>query len=327
MEYAVYHYEVSQNVQTKLDIPDNVMKQHVENRYERFGRLFLKRTQMKLYQQKENDTEEYENFVMQTLRDVYVLQVNRNLYKTLYENTHQTENGIPKYEARKAKSLPLGHVIIDNREDRHLILIEKGTAWGKVPKALHELLQESLSRLLYDSYGLDITITAKMQPTEFVDFVNQQCRKNKDVVKRITIDYLNNGDKKGETPKGRGTLPLRAMSDYADKYNALKSTFSMEFQELHKEKIKHMVKLAQLCGEHNYVIAVKFGDYGIYHDKDVVVAFYQLADQAFSNFIAGQMVTGSDPKNGTFALLEWLEEVWKKTKDLEDGTKITRRKC
>lgn len=324
-DFAVYEYEIIRPAQGNLNFTENMIQQNLAQKRENFGKLFVKGTQMKLYQQKSNGEmpDLFENYVVQVERDVVILQVNRTVYKTLIEPADHTVNGVPAYEPRKAKSLPLGYVIIDNREGHGFIMMEKNTAWGKVPKTLCELLQESLGRLLFDNYGLGISISAKLQPTEFSEFVDQQCQKNKDVVKRITIDYLHAGgaNDKWKSMSGRGTKSLRALADTGDKFEAIRSTFSMEFQELHKDKIRDMVRLAQLCGEYDYKISVKFNDFGLYKSNSTIVAFYSLDVQPFDNFITGQTYTDTETGEVTYALLLWLDDKWNKTKELENEAK------
>lgn len=320
-DYAIYKYDLVRPEQMNLNFTENIMQQNYVHRRVHFGNLFHKGTKMNLYQLKARlDNDIFDNYVLQVSNDVYVVQINKNEYKTLIEPSQHTVNGAPAFEARKAKSQPLGHVVIDNREGHGFMAIEKGTAWGKVPKQLCEVLQESLSRLLYDSCGLGIKICPKLQPTDFADFVDLQCRKHKDIVKRITIDYTGNAKRNGKNISGRGTRSLKALSDFSDKYNAIKSTFSMEFQEMNKEKIRDMVKLAQLCGEYDYNISVRFNDFGIYHNNDTIVAFYFLPDDILTDFI--NMQSSSDGLNGdcTYALLEWLDTSWQKTKELDDET-------
>lgn len=336
-QFAIYEYEIIEAKEKSAFSTQNLKPKSLEERRDIFSKILGKGCRLNLYTTKDDGTADiYENYKWNGCDDVFVYQVNNKQNKTLVKPTGETLNGIPQFDEETETSMPLGRIAIDNRkiDDREvnkgLIAIEKNAGWGKTPDKLRGLLEVSFRRILID-YGLDIKIQAKLQPTEFWSFLDEQCEKNGDSVTRVSIEFNHKNKKKQDNtetwrdnPKQRPARLMKSIDDIAKKNNAIKSIFTMEFESVNARKIKDMVHIAQLCDENEYELSVGLKNFGIYRSGDFVTVFFPMDEEALI-FLGKQIVSDRDGNHNTFQLMTWFDEVWAKVKTIENEAATPRK--
>lgn len=323
--FAIYEFDIKASKEPGYNLTPNMIQTNLEKKQEIFSSLF-EGNKLNLFLTKGDGTPQpYDNYKWKGVEDVFVYQVNNIQNKTIVEATGETLNGIPQYDSIPKTSLPLGLLAIDNRsgkDGKGLMAIEKNAGWGKTPEKLRELLETSFNSVL-EEYGLEITIGAKMQPTEFWPFLDEQCNKNGDGVTRVTIDIHHKTKKKEDKEKKnnrqRATLLMNNMNSIGERNGALKSSFSMEFESVNARKIKDMTHIAQLCDDNDYDLSVYLKKFGLYRSNDTVTAFFPMDDDALRTF-GWQYSSTMEDTNHTYQLMTWFDNVWTKVKELENDT-------
>lgn len=318
-DFAIYEFTIFESLEKKMDLTPTMVQNNLKDRKRIFSSLF-EGNKLSLYLDEVG--EPYDNYKWKGVEDVFVYQVNNQQNKGIVKPTGQTINGIPQYDVENELSLPLGLLAIDNRyEDQGLIAIEKNAGWGKTPEKLRVLLEQSLSRILWD-YGLDIKIEARLRPTEFWEFLDEQCNKNGDGVTKVTIeiDHKNKKSAESKGKKQRAARLMKNMDEVADKNKAIRSIFSMEFEDVNARKIKDMVHIAKLCDENDYELSVRLKKFGLYRSNETVTAFFPMEVEALTTF-GWQYTSTMEDNNHTYQLMTWFDEVRKKIANIEDDTK------
>lgn len=319
-QFAIYEYEIFVAIDGRMDLTPNMVQNNLNDRQRIFADLF-EGNKLNLYLSKEDGMPEmYDNYKWKGVENVFIYQINNNQNKTIIKPTGETKNGVPQFDGISEKSMPLGIVAIDNRrKDKGLIALEKNAGWGKTPEKLRDLLEQSFRHMLYDQ-GLDIKIEPKLRPTDFWGFTDEQCNKNGDSVTKVTIDFLHKNDKNPVNKKQRAAHLMKVIDNIGKKNGAIKSSFSMEFEEVNARKIKDMVHIAELCDKNEYDLSIYFKKFGLYRSKETVTAFYPMDEEVLNTF-GWQYSATMEDTNHTYQLMTWFDDVLKKLIELENEAK------
>lgn len=322
-DYAIYEYTISQAIDGNLNLTPEMVSDNLAKKQLVFASLF-EGNKLNLYISKsDGEIDHYDNYKLKGIDNVFVYQINNIKKMNIVKDSGKTNNGVPLYESVSEISKPLARIIIDNRDpDKGLIAIEKEAGWGKTPDKLRGLLEVSFRRVLTE-YGLDIKITAMKMPTVFWEFVDRQCKKYKDTVTKVTIDFLTHNKQKQKSahPRQRASSALTSMFNLSAANNAIKSTFSMEFESVTARKIKDMVRIADLCDQaENYALSIYFSKFGLYRSNQLVTAFFPLEDEVL-NLFGWQKSSTMIDTNSSFELMKWLDDVKKQIVDLHNEAK------
>lgn len=321
-DYAIYEYTITQAIDGNLNLTPKMSSDNLAKKQAIFASLFYG-NKLNLYLHKsDGEIDPYDNYKLKGIDNVFIYQINNNKKINIVKDSGRTNNGAPVYENVPETSKPLARIVVDNRcPDKGLIAIEKEAGWGKTPDKLRGLLEVSFRRILTE-YGLDIKITPMKMPTVFWEFVDRQCKKYKDTVTRVSIDFLthNKQQQKNAHPRQRASAALTSMFNLSAANKAIRSTFSMEFESITARKIKDMVRIADLCDQEEYALSIYFSKFGLYRSNQLVTAFFPMEEEVLNLFGWQRSSTMSDT-NTSYELMTWLDNVKKQIVDLQNEAK------
>lgn len=326
MEFEIYKIMLSQAQQKSLyaKADGSLLVDHAQ---EYLGKLF-EGNQLNIYKQKEKgDPIIYPNDILAKRKDVMVLRLNNIQSKTLIKPVEKNANGVTKYEPVKEISNPYNFIIIDNRDGICQMAIERNSAWGKHTDKVRDILQESLSRLLRDNFNLDISIEAKMQPTNIWDLVNERLDKG-DEVSRIAFSFRNRLTS-APIEEPRDISPrVKAAIEMGEIMRALKTRLSFDGAPKGSmdvsETCEDIASMARLCSSNAYELDINFRNFGLYRCNENITATFEPQEGIITDFINGDMIHYGESKN-LFDLLNWLDFIREQTKELNHAPASIKR--
>lgn len=249
------------------------------------------------------------NSVFKKDNNILLWRVNNNLAKGIWKPTGKDSNGNEQYEKETVESVPPCFVMIDNRPDRHLIAIEKNSAWSNTDK-LRDVLLDNFNNQLKTKFGIEMQIGAMISPTEFWDFVHQKIKEG-DYLTKITLDFKNPKDLyiKNSTSK-----ILKSWYNIQHLSNAIKSRLELTYGKNSIpdiiNKSKDLSELVNVCCQYRYNLAAHFRYFGKYVANQKAKAHFMMNDEDILYFI-----TEPNQLSGITVLEEWFDIVNESIKD------------
>ena len=249
------------------------------------------------------------NSVFKKDNDILLWQVNNNLPKGIWKPTGKDSNGNEQYEKETVESVPPCFVMIDNRPDRHLIAIEKNSAWSNTDK-LRDVLLANFNNQLKTKFGIEMQIGAMISPTEFWDFVHQKIKEG-DYLTKITLDFKNPKDPSIENSTSK---ILKSWYNIQHLSNALKSKMELTYGKNSIpdiiNKSKDLSELVNVCCQNGYNLSAHFKYFGKYVANQKAKAHFTMNDNKISMFQTNARLT-SDKS----VLEDWFDIVNESIKD------------
>lgn len=249
------------------------------------------------------------NSVFKKDNDILLWQVNNNLLKGIWKPAGKDSNGNEQYEKETVESVPPCFVMIDNRPDRHLIAIEKNSAWSKTDK-LRDVLLDNFNNQLKTKFGIEMQIGAMISPTEFWDFVHQKIKEG-DYLTKITLNFKNPKDPSIENSTSK---ILKSWYNIQHLSNALKSRLELTYGKNSIpdiiNKSKDLSELVNVCCQNGYNLSAHFKYFGKYVANQKAKAHFTMNDNNISMFQTNARLT-SDKS----VLEDWFDIVNESIKD------------
>lgn len=324
---AVFYENQQVNAFSKISAEEALQKAH------KLLANYLSGTQLHLSREVtrngERTIEPLKNDILSKHKDVYLLRINNNKSKSLIKEAETTTNGIRDFKEIKEISNPYCYVIIDNRDERHLIAIQKNSAFGD-PNTVRKVLENSINLLLQsDAIPIELHLYLRTRPAETWEFCEKQCKENGDAITRISFTFPNQKkvDLAHRIPKEEiGIIKnLAEISEYTD---AIKTLVQMEYSSADPKKLQtHADNFAQIirhCNSTNYNLYIHFRDYGKYSCDDHVKAMFPMHEGLITAF---RTKWTEVPFENEFGLISWCDEMYQKSEIYKDYEKTpTKRK-
>ena len=243
--------------------------------------------------------EQFHYEVLAHYNDIILLQIENNKVKTTIVDKQKKDN----------PHNPFCDVIIDYRPGQHLLAVERSPAFDNNPDKLKLIIEKAISSLFVQS-GHRITFNLLVQKDlKFWDAVTEIRRRNKDRVKRVTLDFHNSkteSDNNYSTTNFCSALTALAQKANANGYSALEAG---ENGEVNIDAIQEdLVNLADICyRQKEYDLTVHFQSYGIYKYGADVKAQFGVNDVALENFAGHADEAELFERNHQNSLSDWLE--------------------
>lgn len=297
-------YNQDQNVDANLKIAEQLMLS-----------LFDENTIKQIYKFKQDkDATIYPNDVMCPVRwNVVWWRVNNVQLKNLVRRKGKNAQGQDVYEDESENSYPYSHVVVDLRPEYLQIAIEKTPAWSNTDK-LADVLQESFNRLMSSRWGVSVSISARMEPTKFWDYVHKQVYDNGDYIKKISFSFKNPKLARSAAGISKNSR-LKQMARVAEMSGAIKSFYTMYFhknidKKKFSEKNRDLSEMVTLCGDKAYDLTVNFAKVKLYKSDEAVKACFPLPNNYLHAFSYNAVNI-----NNTLDLIDWLDEIDKQIKN------------
>ena len=326
-QYAIYKIKFRKSNEQNLEnINLDADKAFAEAR-ERFAKLF-EGHELKIFHTKYDGTADvYPNYIWHWDTCVYLIRLNNRQLMKLVQLKDDPQGGAPKCVESKIESNPYCYVIIDLREDRCQLAIEKSTAWKSDPDVVRDILQETFTYRMIDQ-KLEVELDAKMQPTKIWEYCHHRVNELKDPITRISLE-VDNPDKikQYDAPDAMGQN-VQGLVNIVKNSKAMRGLFTLYADQNDPmemdQKIEDMAEIVGVCSSNAYHLTIHFKKMRAYRCDEKVKAFFPVPKGAIESFQQGNKVLAENSEEGEFALVQWLDYVYNETKNFEDAAQIHR---
>lgn len=331
--FSIYRYEIESknDIQCRINFPEDIEKREFVSRspYVFFDSLFGKAGsvidgfgRIKTKAKNKNKLPEWEGHsakIEQHYEDFIVFQLQDNKKLTIHD-----EN----WDANSVGDHPYSRVIIDNRPNSHLIILERKTSVFRDQKKPSQIIKQSIERLLSE-YNFSFKLSPLIKKGDFWDGVDEIRHNFKDVVRKVQFDFKSDGAVEDD-----GTIPNQLMlliSRIADG-----GQLFMDIGDNTKlDSVRRdLSRMAELCREDgNYGLTVLFKDFGYYKYGQDLSAQYGMQDDVITEFIKMNrlpkeqgMFEESKINNPYETFKQWFDKVNKLFKDYDKKEPVVRQR-
>lgn len=260
------------------------------------------------------------NCVLRNEDGIALIRIHNKENYTQYDLPENTENEVKDCIGVPKSNYPFGYVVVDYRDGKCQLAIEKTSAWDSKTVTIRYCLENFFNDNLSESMGITTTLEEKTDKKEFEKFIDQRTIDHGDVIESFTFEYVNLKRK----PTARIPKDLTEMMEMHSKilefYDAISGATTMKMgTTVDNEKLKQLSTVVAYSTDNAFDLTVKLRDYGDYTVSKGIVAKYPMNDVVISNFkdyITPDIVTSD------FDLRSWLDEVFEKVKEGKDGEEI-----
>ncbi|MCR5395305.1 MAG: hypothetical protein K6E86_07920 [Bacteroidales bacterium] len=259
------------------------------------------------------EREHIPNCVLRNENGIALIRVHNkekhNIISLPQDNSDRTKDG----ESQLQYSYPSGNVIIDYRDGRCQIAIEKTSSWKSETSIIKNSLEDFFrSHNLLMELGIQTEIKVKSEKTKFEDFIDCRTINHGDTIESFTFQYVNIN----RSPTARIPRPISKMisdlSNYLDNYNAISGSTTMNvYEKTDNEKLKQLSTVVTMCSDNAFDLLVKFRDYGEYKCNEDIIAKYPMNDIVITNY---KDYIKPERNTSDFDLITWLDDVFEKVK-------------
>lgn len=286
------------------------------------GKLIgAKGTELELQRTRRGGGEEHvPNCVLRNDGGIALIRIHNRENLTIYDLPESTGDEVEDCVGVPQQSYPFAYAVVDYRDGRCQLAIEKSTSWDSKTNTIRICLENFFNEKLSRSMGIETILKEKPVKTTFEEFIDQRTIDHGDVIESFTFEYVN----LKLHPTARIPESMQEEMDRFSKnlevYNALSATTTMKMGSVvDNEKLKQLSTVVTLCTDNAFDLVVKFRDYGDYDCNKGIPAKYPMNDVVishFKNFEIPDIVTSD------FDLPTWLDEVFVKVIEGKDDKKI-----
>lgn len=260
------------------------------------------------------------NCVIRNEDGIALVRIHNREDITIYDLPDNSENEAQDCIGVPQSNYPFGYVVIDYRDGKCQLAIEKTSSWDNKTVTVRNCLENFFNDKLSNSIGVETSLKEKTISTKFEDFIDQRTIDHGDVIESFTFQYVNL--KRNPTARIPESLTeqMETLSKALEFYNAISASTTMKLDNnADKEKLKQLSTVVSYSSDNAFDLIVKFRDYGDYTCNEEIVAKYPMNDVVISNYKDFKI---PDIVNSDFDLQSWLDEVFEKVKEGKDGEEI-----
>ena len=276
----------------------------------------------------ERTTEYLMNDILSNHEEVYLLRINNNKYKTLTKEAPTTTNGVRDFEDIQELSNPYCYIVIDNREDRHFMAIQKNSAFGD-PNTVRKIIENSINFILRsENLPIEMNLFLRTRPSKIWEFCEKQCNENGDAITRIAFIFPNQKkvDMAHRIPKMQQGI-LKKIAQVAEYTDALKTMIQMDYNAADTSKLEqhanNFAEICRICNSTEYNLSIHFRDYGKYICDDHVKAMFPMREELITAFRTHWKEV---PFDHEFGLISWCDEMYVKSEIYKDRAQTPKKR-
>lgn len=230
------------------------------------------------------------------------------------------EDAVEDCDVEPKSSYPFAYVVVDYRDGKCQLAIEKTSAWDSKTTTIRNCLESFFNDKLSDCLGITTKLKEKTESTEFEQFIDQRTIDHGDVVESFTFQYVNLKRNPTARIPDSMTDQMETMSKILEMYDAISGTTTMKMgSAVDNTKLKQLSTVVTMCSDNAFDLVVKFKDYGDYTCNESIVSKYPMNDAVISHF--KDFIT-PDVHTVDFDLRLWLDDVFIRIKGKNDGKQI-----
>lgn len=276
--------------------------------------------ELELFRTRQNSGKEHvPNCVLRNEDGIALIRIH-NKENVKIVNLPKDTNSDKNCNIESKSSYPFGYVVVDYRDGKCQLAIEKTSEWDSKTVTMKCCLENFFNEQLEESLGITTNITEKTIKRDFEKFIDQRTIDYGDVIESFTFQYVNlKRNPTTRIPKSM-TEQIDSFSKMLESYNAISGITTMNMGEAaNKEQLKQLSTVVTYSTDNAFDLVVKLRDYGEYSCSEGTVAKYPMNDVVISNF---KDFVKPDNDTSDFDLKSWLDEVFAKVKEGNDDDEI-----
>ncbi len=257
------------------------------------------------------------NRVMRNENGIALVRIHNKEDLTIYDLPEDTEDRVKDCIGVPQPSYPFGYAVIDYRDGRCQIAIEKTPAWDGRTTTIRNCLEDFFNDKLQRSMGIETKIKEKTVSTKFEEFIDRRTIDHGDMIESFTFQYANLKRKPTVRIPEELTEEMNMHSKILEIYGAISGTTTMQMgAKADNEKLKQLSTVVVMCTDNTFDLSVKFRDYGEYTCNESILAKFPMNDAVISHF---KDFDTPDILNSDFNLPLWLDDVYGKITGKKKG--------
>lgn len=277
--------------------------------------------ELKLNRTRQGEGKEHvPNCVLRNEDGISLIRIHNKENYTIYDLPENKGNEVKDCIGVPKSSYPFGYVVVDYRDGKCQLAIEKTSAWDSKTVTIRNCLEKFFIEQLADSLGIFTTLTEKTDRKNFEEFIDQRTIDHGDVIESFTFQYINlKRNPSARIPKSL-TEQMDMFTQMLEAYGGISGYTTMNMgSKVDNEKLKQLSAVVTYSTDNAFELVVKFKDFGEYSCREGVVAKYPMNDvviSRFKDFVTPEVATSD------FDLRIWLDEVFEKVKEGKNGEEI-----
>lgn len=253
------------------------------------------------------------NCVLRNEDGLALIRVHNKENITFYDLPENIEGEVKDCIGVNRANYPFGYAVIDYRDGKCQIAIEKTSVWDSKTSTIRKSLENFFNDKLCKDLGISTKIVEKTESTLYAEFIDDRIKTHGDVIESFTFQYVNLKLR----PTTRIPEELSEQADMHSKilemYDAVSGTTTMNMDKnfVDTDKLKQLSTVVAYSSDNAFDLVTHFRDYGDYKCNENILAKYPMNDIVISNF---KDFKTPDIVNSNFDLESWLDEVFNKVK-------------
>lgn len=283
------------------------------------GKVLGKRGhELALYRKRRGNIEEHvPNCILRNEGGIALIRIHNKENQTRYDLPENSEDDVKDCVGVNQDSYPFAYVVVDYRDDKCQIAIERTSNWDSKTDTIRNCLQYYFDKdLSLRNLGIKVEVKEKTIATKFAEFIDGRVMDEGDIIESFTFEYPNL--KRQTTSRIPEDLnePIKGLSYFLETYNALSGVITSKMgQDVDRDKLKQLSTVVTMCSDNAFDLSVKFRDYGNYKCNESEIAKYEMNDiviSHFKDFITPEIMDANHD------LETWLNDVFDKIKKIDE---------
>ena len=276
------------------------------------------RNQLSLNRTKRGCEEHVPNCVMRNDDGIALIRIHKTEKITLYDLPESTGNELGECVEKNENSFPMSFVIVDYRDGKCQVAIEKSKNWDGRTETIKNSLQNCFNRSeLLKSLGIQVNIKEKTIATKFEEFIDQRIIDHEDRIETVTFEFPNLKRQPTSRIPNELTEQVNNFTKVLEAYDAVSGLTTMKMgNEPDRDKLKQLSTVVTMCSDNGFDLSVKFMNFGNYKCNEDIVAKYEMNDAVLIFFKDRLPPEDNSP---AFDMKSWLNYVFEETKKTQEN--------
>jgi len=282
-----------------------------------------KGNELNMFRPRRGEAEEHvPNRVLRNENGIALIRVHNKENLTMYNLPDSKENEQIDCVGVPAHNYPFGYVVVDYRDGKCQVAIEKTSAWDSKTVTVRNSLEAFFNFKLTEPLGIKIALVEKKESTQYERFIDDRTNTHGDVIESFTVQYVNLKRKPTTRVPEELTEQMEMHSKILEMYDAISGTTTMQMGDntVDKDKLKQLSRMVAYSSDNAFDLITHFRDFGDYTCNESIVAKYPMNDIVISNY---KDKATPEQKTSDFDMESWLDKVFCNVKGEENGEENT----
>ena len=252
------------------------------------------------------------NYVLRNENGIAVIRIHNKEDFTIYDLPEENVKDVQECVGQPRSSYPYAFMVVDYRDGKCQLAIEKTSAWKSRTKTIKNCLEEYLNRE-FDSLGINVRILEKSISTKYEEFIDDRLKNHDDAIVSVKFQYVNLVKKPTVRIPEQLTDQMNNFSNQLEVYGAISGTTTMQMGNgtVNTNALKQLSLVVSMCADNAFELETQFRDYGNYKCNENILAIYPMNEIVINNYIDNLT---PQQCNAKFDLQSWLDDVFEKIK-------------